>query len=306
MTDIEIIKKEFELYYTRKFKPYYEVSEFFDSETLYHNYVKKMLYFTKAVIQPLEKKGLNFNDSIVDVASGDGQMSLALALLGYNDITLFDLDANRLNFGVKLIQLFCEDANPKKINDSATNLNKKFDVLISYQTIEHLSNEGNYSVAKKICQIEFLNRIDENINKLCFFNAPNRSFPIDGHDTGIPFFHYLPMTVKKYLINNSIVKCSWAGICRPVSISFLNKHLRRFELSTNYYAFNSMVDYVTNYPPFDYMGNRIPPIDAGQLPIKKVVINNISMILGKQMQKLLPVLSIIYINKNLPLKNKHH
>ena len=58
-----------------------------------------------------------------------------------------------------------------------------FDVLICYQTIEHLSDEGNYSVAKKHCQVAFLARVDQHIKKLCYFNAPNRTYPVDGHDT---------------------------------------------------------------------------------------------------------------------------
>lgn len=297
MTDSEIIKQEFERNYTYKYKPYDELQEYFDSETKYNHYFKKVLYFTKTVIQPLEKKGLNINDSIVDVASGDGQMSLALILLGYKDITLFDLDAKRLDFGIKLIQSFCPDATPKKINDSATNLNIEFDVLISYQTIEHLSDEGNYSIAKKKCQIEFLKKINTKIKKLCYFNAPNRSFPIDGHDTGKLFFHYLPIRVKAYLINKKIVTCSWTGICRPVSISFLNKHLTQFKLCSKYYAFDNMLDYLNNYPAFDYMGSRVLPVDTNSLSTKKKIINRTSLILGKQTQKLLPVLSVIYIKK---------
>lgn len=298
----EIIEKDFGEYFNQKLKPFNEVKGILKSEKAYHSYLMKALCFVKDVIHPLEKKGMNYNDAILDVASGDGQMSLALALLGYKNITLFDFDKERLDCGVNMIQLFRPDVKPKVINDSAVNLNQTFDVLISYQTIEHLSDEGNYSIAKKKCQIEFLDKLNSQISKLCYFNAPNRTFPIDGHDTGKPLFHLLPINFKKYLINKNIVKCSWAGISRPVSVSFLNRYLSQFELSSNYYAFDNMINYLNNRPSFDYMGNPIYSINVTKLSWKKALLNRISLIFGKKMQNLLPVLSVIYVNKKFANK----
>ena len=297
MTEKEIINADFKNYFNQELKPFTNVEPYFENEKEYNSYIKKTLYFKKSVIEPLEKKGLKYSDSIVDIASGDGEMSFALALLGYKDITLFDLDQKRLDTGVQLIELFCNGTKAKRINDTATNLNTNFDVLISYQTIEHLSDEGNYSIAKKQCQIDFLKNINKHINKLCFFNAPNRSFPMDGHDTGKPLFHLLPIGVKKHLINKDIVKCSWAGICRPVSISFLNKHLPAFKLNSNYYTYDNMVEYLDSRPSFDYMGVKIPPIDVNNLSQKKKAINMVANLLGKNAQKILPVLSVIYEKK---------
>lgn len=302
---MDVIKKDLipiEGFFIDTFKikvlPYENLKDLFKNENQYLNYLKKVVYFTKAVIEPLQNKGMTQKDSIVDVASGDGQMSLALALLGYRDLTLFDLDQDRLEKGSKIIALFCEGYKVKTIHDSAVNLNDQFDVLISYQTIEHLSDEGNYSVAKKSCQIQFLKAINEHINKLCYFNAPNNTFPVDGHDTGKWFFHWKSMEKKKRLIFEEGVKCSWAGICQPVSIGFLNKHLSRFKLNSSYYAFDSMVEYLNNKPPFDYMGQPTYSSPSGNLSFKKKIFNVVSKILGKQTQKLLPVLSVIYTKKS--------
>lgn len=297
-----IIEKDFKEYFDTDFKPFSEVKEILKSEKVYYDYIKKALYFVKDVIQPLEKKGMRHDDSIIDVASGDGQMSFALALLGYKNLTLFDLDKKRLEAGVNMIQLYSASSKLQTINDSATNLNQTYDVLISYQTIEHLSDEGNYSVAKKKCQVEFLTKINRQVNKLCYFNAPNRSFPIDGHDTGKPLFHLLPISIKKYLINNKIVKCSWDGISRPVSISFLNGHLSNFKLNSRYYAFDSMVEYLNHRPSFDYMGDPIYRLNTNQLPWKKKLINRVSLIFGMRTQRMLPVLSVIYTNAKMTNK----
>jgi len=294
MTDLEIIEEEFRRVFKISLKTVQQEAGNFVNEKTRISYYKMVLYFADAVIGPLERKGMAKSDAIVDVASGDGQMSLALALLGYTDITLWDMDQERLDCGIRTIALYCPGVVAKKIYGSATNMDKKFDVLISYQTIEHLSDEGNYSVAKKSCQIEFLDNINKNISKLVYFNAPNRTYPIDGHDTGLPFFHYLPISIKKKLIYGKLVKCSWSGICRPVSINFLGRHLRNFHLASHYYAFDSMVDYVSHYPAFDYMGYRIPKVDPNNLSTTKKIVKGVSGLLGKRMQYMLPVLSVIY------------
>jgi 2-polyprenyl-3-methyl-5-hydroxy-6-metoxy-1,4-benzoquinol methylase len=298
MKEKEIIAAKFKEYYNIPLKSFDELSELFESEEAYLAYIKIVLYFTKAVIEPLEKKGMILSDSIIDIASGDGQMSLALFLKGYKNVTLFDMDSKRLKLGEKTIKKFLPDITDVKcINDSATNLNVKFDVLICFQTIEHLSDEGNYSVAKRKCQKEFLTAVNSNINKLCYFNAPNFTFPFDGHDTGKFLFHYLPMSIRKFLISKNIVKCSWSGISQPVSIPFFNRYLKNFSLISNYYAFDNMLEYIKNYPPFDYMGNIVPSVDINTLSKKKKALLIISNILGKTMHFGLPTLSVIYANR---------
>lgn len=295
MNDRLQIARDFKDYFGRELPL---ANNYFDSEEAFYKAMKKVLYFTQAVIKPLERKGMHTTDSIVDVASGNGQLSLALALLGYTNLTLFDLDKIRLEDGRRLIEHFCPNANVQVIHKSATALDREFDVLISYQTIEHLSDEGNYSVAKKSCQIAFLQLINEKVRKLCYINAPNRTFPIDGHDTGKPLVHLLPVKVKQYLIRKGIVKCSWAGVCRPVSIHFLNTHLSNFSLQSSYYAFDSMKAYLQHRPSFDYMGCKMPQLNTENLPRKKALLNTLSLLVGKRMQMLLPVLSVIYLKSN--------
>jgi len=293
---MDILKNTFKNYFGIELPEYEEMPiGLFENKNEYTRYFKKTVYFKQAVIIPLVDKGMKKEDMIIDLASGDGQMSLALFLLGFKNVTLFDLDKERLELGVKMIQLFLgKGIEIKTICDTAMNFNHKFDVIISYQTIEHLSNKGNYSIASRDCQRQFLKSINNNINKLCYFNAPNYTFPIDGHDTGKPFFHYLPINIREIIIGKGWVKCSWAGISQPVSVDFLNKYLTRFNLVTNYYAFDTMESYLQSQAPFDYMGNRVVDYDINNLPFKKRVISFLAKILGKNTQNILPSLSVIY------------
>jgi hypothetical protein len=103
------------------------------------------------------------------------------------------------------------------------------------------------------------------------------------------------MTVRRFLIRKAkLVKCSWAGIAQPVSIAFLNRHLRDFKLASRYYAFDSMEDYMKNYPPFDYMGNRYPAFIPGNLSKGKKIMKALSSALSYNTHYLLPTLSVIY------------
>jgi SAM-dependent methyltransferase len=293
---MDLLKNTFKNYFGIELPEYENFPiGFFESTDDYIRYFKKTIYFKQAVIVPLIDNGMQMEDRIIDLASGDGQMSLALYLLGYRNITLFDLDRDRLDFGIKIIKFFLgKDIVVNEMCDSAMNFNHIFDVIISYQTIEHLSNTGNYSIASRDCQRIFLKSINENINKLCYFNAPNYTFPIDGHDTGKLFFHYLPIRVREIIIKKGWVKCSWSGISQPVSLRFLKKHLTRFELTTNYYAFRNMENYLSTQAPFDYMGNRVIDYDIYKLPYKKRFISLLGKILDTNMQNLLPTLSVIY------------
>lgn len=288
-----IVEEAFLSYFKKPLKPFAEVAQLFKDEAAYIKYLKKALYFTKAVIEPLGKKGMRADDAILDLASGDGQMSLALALLGYHRIILFDMDEKRLGFAKRVIQAFVPGMEVRAICASATELEGSFDVLICYQTIEHLSDEGNYSIAKRACQVEFLRRVNRSITKLCYFNAPNWSFPIDGHDTGKPFFHWLPMPVKKFLIGKKYIKCSWPGICVPVSVSFLERHLDQFKLASRYHAHDSMKEHLASRAPFDYMGGLIPAWDGGPLPWKKKLFGGLARLMGARVQNLMPVLSLV-------------
>jgi len=295
--DFELVRDTCQAYFGATLEPFDQLPrDLFRSERKYVEYFKRVLFFTKFAIEPLERKGMKRGHSIVDIASGDGQMSLALYLKGYRNVTLFDLDEARLQFGVRMIKTFADpSAEVEHVNDTATNYHGHHDVLITCQTIEHLSDTGNYSVASRRCQKVYLRNVNEGVSQLCYLNAPNLAFPIDGHDTSKPLFHYLPARFRRWLIDRNVVKCSWSGVAQPVSVGFLNRHLPDFTLASNYYAFDSWQAYVQNRPPFSYMGVRLN--GNGRPNWKKKVISTVANTLGKNVQRLLPVLSLIYARR---------
>lgn len=62
------------------------------------------------------------------------------------------------------------------------------DVFASIETLEHV---GAGNIDKCIRKINSLTR------KLVIVTAPNRLFPIDSHDTRLPFAHWLPKTLRR-------------------------------------------------------------------------------------------------------------
>ena len=270
------------------------VQGLFADDHAFRRTLEKVLYFHGAVLEPLQRRGMTRDDRILDLASGDGEMSLALALAGHRRITMVDLDAARLDRAARLVrELAGDDIELTATQGSAVDLEDDHDVLICFQTLEHLSDEGNYARASRSCQRRYLERVDRHIGKLVYFNAPNRWYPIDGHDTGKPGFHWLPMSIRSWLIARGVVENSWSGIAEPVTLDFLRRGLPHFRLVSRYYAFDDALDYMASYPPFDYMGRLYPQVRADHLPWKKRVIVRLSRMLGSRAHNLLPFLSVV-------------
>jgi hypothetical protein len=270
----------------------------FADERAFQRTLQKVLHFHGAVLVPLARHGMSTSDRILDLASGDGEMSLALALAGYRSITMFDLDGERLERAAARVRALAGDGlELSVVHASALDLSTDHDVLICFQTLEHLSELGSHARASRSCQRRFLELVSVHIRKLAYFNAPNRWYPIDGHDTGKPLFHWLPMTVRARLIERGVVRNSWAGIAEPVTLRFLCRHLRGFRPVTRYYAFEDALDYMRSYPPFDYMGRLYPFVDPGALPLRKRVITAVSRLLGARAQNRLPFLSVVLRRK---------
>lgn len=258
-------------------------------------YLQRIVHFARAVVEPLRDHGLGPDDRIVDVASGDGELAAALALAGHRNVTLWDLDTRRLANARRRIEALCPEATGFTYrNDDAVRLEGQFDAVISCQTIEHLSDEGNYAVARRSCQLEFMRRVRAARPRLVYVNVPNYTFPVDGHDTGLWFFHYLPMSVRRWLIRSGRVTCSWAGISRPVSLLFFRRQLPEHRLATSYYAFDSFDDYMRRRPPYDYVGGPLPAEPLDRLSRKKKLVRLVARTLGRGAQLCLPNLCLIY------------
>lgn len=70
----------------------------------------------------------------------------------------------------------------------------EFDLVVLWQVLEHVPTQ-----AEKKSLLSEVSRVTKN-NGLVLIETPNFFFPIDYHDTSLPFVHYLPAIMRQALI----------------------------------------------------------------------------------------------------------
>ena len=150
-------------------------------------FFKRVLYFIKTVVEPLESCGMSRDDSILDGASGNGPLTLALLLCGFHDVAMCDLDPAATQTASRIVELVLPGSQAVPVvNSSLLEWKENVDVLVSYQTIEHLERSGKqrfhqadrfFSAASRSCQEELLRAANQQVRKLIFINAPSHCCP---------------------------------------------------------------------------------------------------------------------------------
>ena len=104
-----------------------------------------------------------------------------------NVYCLSNTDLNKIKNKYKNIKKFYKGDGKKtglKSND--------FDIVYSSATIEHV---GSFEE-----QVKFINELLRLSKKTTFITTPNQYYPIDFH-TKIPFIHWLPKKIHRYILN---------------------------------------------------------------------------------------------------------
>ena len=131
--------------------------------------------------------------SILDYGSGGGQLVTYLFMLGYNNIVGVDVYSEER---VKELNGLFSDVVKGNIfysYDTITLpfLDNSFDLIVSQQVIEHVSNIEQYFYESR--------RVMTPAGKM-FLDFPHRLVPFDTH-TRMWFVHYFPGFVRKYFYN---------------------------------------------------------------------------------------------------------
>lgn len=148
-------------------------------------------YYDKFFIAPMRNR-LDISQAVLcDCAAGLGWLSFAFLLRGGKAAVLVEPDDVKFRIAQEVGDIL-------GVADKCTFLDcymqdipladKSVDVFASIETLEHVGAENINRCLKKI---NCLTR------RLVIVTAPNRLFPIDGHDTRLPFAHWLPKTLRK-------------------------------------------------------------------------------------------------------------
>ena len=151
------------------------------------DHIKNRIFVSRTKIIPWVMKNLELkNKKLLEIGCGTGSSSITLAEQGA-EVTGIDVDipsikaarlrANLLALKIKFLELSGTEIN--KLND-------KFDVVIFYATLEHMTVEERIESLKQAYSL-----LSEN-GYLIVVEAPNRLWIEDTHTSELPFFNWLP------------------------------------------------------------------------------------------------------------------
>jgi hypothetical protein len=153
------------------------------------------IYYNKFFVSPMTDC-VDIGQSVLcDCAAGLGWLSFAFLLRGGKAAVLVEPD------GVKF-RIIQEIAEIVGVTDKCTFLNsflqdialadKSVDIFASIETLEHVRAANIEECVKKINDLT---------RRLVIVTAPNRLFPIDSHDTRLPFAHWLPKPLRRIYVS---------------------------------------------------------------------------------------------------------
>lgn len=235
--------------------------------------------------------------TLLDCGCGYGWLGLAYVLAGGEQAVMIDLDLDRLRacrqiaeiIGVGDRLLFiCGDITALPVGPRCT------DVFSSVQTLEHLRNDGAVRT-ERIAQA--LREIVRATRCVIVVNTPNALFPIDRHDTGLPFAHWLPQAPRCWYARafGRTEDREFDNIF--VSIFALESNLRPFRRASTYKCFSSFDEYWANRWRYSPYGRGVLDAPQSNAPGRPGVLDAAARLLGKWYRYLAPTIEGIYVRE---------
>ena len=173
--------------------------------SLYHS--EEGYELAKQELLPLIKEYATHEQSrILEIGCSFGRNLVALASLPNADITGCDIDTKLLSQAQKRLQekgitavKLVHQTNERQLPFDGNS----FDIIVTWQLLEHVM-----SPEEKKCILQEAARVVKN-NGIIIIETPNQLFPIDYHDTNLPFIHWIfPDSWREYFIRK-IRKNKW-------------------------------------------------------------------------------------------------
>ena len=188
---LEISKENIDLL-TNKIKETYipTISNNISDEKLLseiEEHVESRIFIDRIRVVPWLSKNINLeNLQILEIGCGTGSSSITLAEQGAN---VLGIDIHKVSLDIAKLRSRVYDLDIEFLELSSIDIHKlgrKFDAIILYATLEHLTIEE---------RLLTLERCKEILNKggyLITIEAPNRLWYFDSHTSELPFFQWLP------------------------------------------------------------------------------------------------------------------
>ena len=184
-------------------------------------HLESRIFVDRMRVIPWLSKNLNLDNlEILEVGCGTGSSSITLAEQGAN---VLGIDIHKESLEIAKYRANFYDLDIEFLEFSSVDINKldkKFDAVILYATLEHLTNEERL-ITLKNCKKTLTAG-----GYLIIIEAPNRLWYFDSHTSELPFFQWLPDDLA-YLYSKFSPKESFSSNYGDLNYDDLIPFLRR-------------------------------------------------------------------------------
>jgi len=198
-------------------------------------------YYKKRFIKhsPLFTENSIANLAVADIGCGYGWLAMAIALFtDVKKIIAIDYDEERLKAASQISEILGLKSSITWLVGSVTDIpldSMSVDICYCIEVIEHVNR--NPDSIRELCRIT---------RNYLLITTPNLYAPIIGHDTRLPFCHWLPIPLRKiyarvFLKSYSEHNKFWS----PVS---LMSNMVGFKRISTFLHYSSLRDYLSQFP----------------------------------------------------------
>ena len=185
------------------------------------DHLNKRLLMARTLVVPWISNSVNLsNKLILEVGCGTGSSSVAFAEQG-GIVTGIDVHSKSLEVAKLRANLLNLDIKFKKLSGTQVKtLSDKYDIIIYYASLEHMTIEERISSLRQAWNILKIG------GYLVITEAPNRLWIEDTHTAELPFFQWLPDNLA-YLYSVNSPKENFNNKYTDAEYSYLLNFLRR-------------------------------------------------------------------------------
>lgn len=166
------------------------VPYFRDSQYVNLDIAGTLEFFRKRYVQQISGfAAVNEETVVADLGCGFGWLAMAFSLYSPARVIAVDSDGPRLEAARQIAAIL---GVPDKISWRVGSLNelpvanREVDIVYCIEVLEHVHRDE--SCVKELCRIS---------KNLIVLTTPNLWFPVIGHDTRLPFCHWLPLWLRR-------------------------------------------------------------------------------------------------------------
>ena len=252
-------------------------------------------FYTKKYVNPLKNYIDITHSSLADCGCGYGWMGFAYIMNGGQKVVAIDVDLPRLEAAQEIAQVLGVNARIEFRHETITDLslgNREADICVSLGTLEHLENKKYDERNVRGSTLRALGEISRVSSRLILISTPNNWFPIDSHDTGLLFAHWLPQPLRTAYAKMFKRLDTHEYTNRFLSHRIVEGKLKDFKLITPALCYKDMHELRATYPVYCPYGGANGFLSGKS---KKILLYDyIYRLLGKHSRFFLPVIEGIY------------